>query len=508
MRQLRFLLLFSLHARHLSAWTCSDPEPPVAPAAAPAPGLSGVASEAPPPPRSPWILPTNASEVVELPVQSPPPPAAPRSQCPHAAAGLADWCDPAIWSGQGVPLGGGADVTVPAGAPVLLSACCLPAGAAFGRITIPAGAALVLSDSPLNFSARGVVVRGALTAGSPTCRLRSAIAITLVGSRPAPLQEARASSDAYAKGIVVEAGGALDLHGELFAPTWTRLAAAAAAGDRWIFTQQQLNWEPGQTFIVTTTAVKDARDYSETEERVIAEVRSLAGGMGAVRFEPPLNHSHYAGVEYQAEVALLSRRLTVAGAAADSPPTDAVAGLCPVPAVAAGQFSAGLPCPNASLTGYGGHIMVAGQSSSGRLSGVLLHRMGQTNYLARYPFHMHMLGTGGLQSYITGSAIWQSYYRCVSIHGTNSSTVSTNVAHDVVGYCYYLEDGVEENNTIANNLASLVHPLFDGARNYFAASGVGQSQEFFQNVETSSTLLLPADATASGYYIVRQRSHC
>ena len=310
----------------------------------------------------------------------------------------------------------------------------------------------MLSDSALNFSARGIVVRGALTGGSPTCRLRSAIAITLVGGRPAPARAASNASSAYAKAIVVEAGGALDLHAELYSPTWTRLAARAAAGDAWLFTQQHVNWEAGQTFIVTTTAVKDARDYSETEERVIAEVRSLANGMGALRFAPPLNFSHYAGAEYQAEVALLSRRTTVAGAAADSPPTDAAAGLCAAPAAAAGQFSAGLPCADAHLTGYGGHIMVAGGASAGRLSGVLLRRMGQTNYLARYPFHMHMLGEGGRRSYISHSAVWQSYYRCVSIHGTNSSHVEANVAHDVVGYCYYLEDGVEENNTLAHNL--------------------------------------------------------
>jgi len=255
---------------------------------------------------------------------------------------------------------------------------------------------------------------------------------------------------------------------------------------------------------VTTTAVKDARDYSETEERVIAEVRSLANGMGAIRFEPPLNFSHYAGREYQAEVGLLSRRLTVAGAAADSPPTDPPTRLCPVPAIAAGQFSAGLPCANDSLTGYGGHIMVAGAGSAGRLSSVLLRRMGQTNYLARYPFHMHMLREGGRHSYITGSAIWQSYYRCVSIHGTNSSSVWGNVAHDAIGHCYYFEDGVEENNTVAYNLASLVHPLFGGAGNFLPASGWGSSQDFRDNINVSSTLLLPADATASGYYITNK----
>ena len=46
-----------------------------------------------------------------------------------------------------------------------------------------------------------------------------------------------------------------------------------------------------------------------------------------------------------------------------------------------------------------------------------------------------------------------------------------------------------------------MHPLFGGDGNYFAASGVGQAQEFFANLRPSPTLLLPADATASGFYI-------
>jgi hypothetical protein len=237
LRRIALALLMCLAAAN----SCSDPEPPAAAAAALAPAVSAGATGAPPAPRAPWVFPFNASEAVMLPVQ-PPLPVVPRSECPHAAAGLRSWCDPAL----ALPLGGGADVTLPAGAPVLLSACCLPAGAAFGLITIPAGAALVLSDSPLSFSARGILVRGALTAGAPTCRLRSAITITLVGARPAPVQAADDNPDPLSKGIVVEAGGTLDLHAERFEPTWTRLAAPAARNDSWLFTQQQLNWEPGQ----------------------------------------------------------------------------------------------------------------------------------------------------------------------------------------------------------------------------------------------------------------------
>ena len=493
-----FLLLALALRTGRPSSTCPDPEPPLARSAAQlAPATPPPGCPAPPAPPPPWVFEHNASQSFTQPTQpSLLPPAAAaaaaaRTACPHLDPALTPWA---------LPTSG--DVTLPPGAAILLSACALPPNGslALRSLTIPAGARLVLGDAPLHLTAASIVVRGALTAGSPTCRLRSAINITLTGARPAPLQAAAAASDAYAKGIVVEGAGALDLHAERYAPTWTRLAAPASAGDAWVFLQAPVNWEPGQTFLVATTALKDARDYSETEELRLLCALTLPNGMAALHFTPPLRHSHYAGPEYQAEVALLSRRLTVAGSEADSEPTDAQPALC-APSPEQRPYFSALPCGNASLTGYGGHVMVAGPRAAGRLSGVLLLRMGQTNYLARYPFHLHMLNASGSGSYLQDSAVWRSYYRCASIHGTSSATVSANVAHDVVGHCFYLEDGVEENNTFAYNLASLVHPLFGGEGNYFPTSGPGQSQEFNANLGVSPTLTLPADATASGFYI-------
>ncbi len=468
---------------------------------APAAGTPGLPT--PPSPRSALIPASSASQTLRLPVQAtlsasytPS-----RTSCPHVDATLTAWSTPSLWPGGAPPLAAGEDVTLPPGR-ILLSACHVSGVLTFGKLTIPAGTTLVLSDSPLTLVASAIVVRGALAAGSPTCRLRSPVNITLTGSRPAPLASASLTSDPYAKGIVVEGAGSLDLHGELFSPTWARLAATAAAGDTWVFLQHPVNWEIGQTFIVTTTALKDSRAYSETEERVIHHAMTLPSGGAALHFLAPLLYSHYAGPEYQAEVGLLSRRLTVAGSAWDSPPTDPLPAECPASAAYSSYFTGSLPCGNTSLTGFGGHIMVMGQAgAAGRLSGVLLLRMGQTNYLARYPFHLHLVNASGSASFITDSSIWRSYYRCVSIHGTHGSLISANVAHDVTGHCYYLENGVEELNTFSYNLASLVHPLFGGASNFFPASGPGTSQEFSSSISVSPTLVLPADSTASGYYI-------
>jgi len=47
----------------------------------------------------------------------------------------------------------------------------------------------------------------------------------------------------------------------------------------------------------------------------------------------------------------------------------------------------------------------------------------------------------------------------MSIHGTNDVTVYGNVAFDIPGHAFYLEDGVEERNVIERNLAAYIHPI-------------------------------------------------
>ena len=105
-------------------------------------------------------------------------------------------------------------------------------------------------------------------------------------------------------------------------------------------------------------------------------------------------------------------------------------------------------------------------------------------------------GGGGAspRAYMRDSSVHRSYYRCVSIHGTHGALVEQNVAFDVIGHCYYLEDGVEERNRLLYNLAAHIH--FIGAPG--AGDGGGQ---FCADVQQSDTLTLPADVTASGFYV-------
>jgi hypothetical protein len=68
--------------------------------------------------------------------------------------------------------------------------------------------------------------------------------------------------------------------------------------------------------------------------------------------------------------------------------------------------------------------------------------------------------------------------------------VTENVAFNIIGSCYYLEDGIEENNTLSFNLAAYVH---------FIGEAPWSSLNYI-NYQTS-TLANPADVTAGGFYI-------
>lgn len=130
------------------------------------------------------------------------------------------------------------------------------------------------------------------------------------------------------------------------------------------------------------------------------------------------------------------------------------------------------------------------------VEGLELFRMGQTNVLGRYPMHMHLLGNCPT-CYFKDSSVHHSFYRCISVHGTNQSTVTENVAYDVTGFCYYLEDGVEHDNTISYNLAAHIHTLGPNI-----PSGWSQGlSDYDESAVAGQELTLPADVTASGFYI-------
>ena len=129
----------------------------------------------------------------------------------------------------------------------------------------PARLQLIIGEAddpttPIEIRFTGMVVSGALRAGSESCRLQSTIQMTLHGNDPSGGLDRPALRLAPSfKGIYVT--GTLELHGHLYHRTWTRLAAPIHQGDTSILLQHPVNWEPGQEILLVSTAMKDSRDW-------------------------------------------------------------------------------------------------------------------------------------------------------------------------------------------------------------------------------------------------------
>lgn len=72
------------------------------------------------------------------------------------------------------------------------------------------------------------------------------------------------------------------------------------------------------------------------------------------------------------------------------------------------------------------------------------------------------------------NSIHDTNFRCVTIHGTHGLLVEGNVAYKNLGHCYFLEDGVEQNNTLRENLAVLTLPKDFGQKVGSDASNTGK----------------------------------
>eukprot|EP00730_Choanoeca_flexa_P003190 TRINITY_DN11322_c0_g1_i3.p1 TRINITY_DN11322_c0_g1~~TRINITY_DN11322_c0_g1_i3.p1 ORF type:complete len:1438 (+),score=280.02 TRINITY_DN11322_c0_g1_i3:2619-6932(+) len=398
------------------------------------------------------VITDGATEVATIPRQSYTVPAASkqhsaRSACPFAEAGLVRWDAAATWPNGYLPVPG-ANVTLPENAKVLLRGCS-GLNYSYAVVTIPASSALIFDDADISFQAQEIKVYGRLAIGSETCPIYSNVHIRLLGDRYYHYKQGTS------KGIVSYSGSTLDMHGQWFA-SWTRLASTVFPGDDVIQLQDAVNWQAGMKIVLVTSIWRDEED----NQNQVVTIEGVSADGKRLKISPSAQHQHYAGQEYQVEVGLLTRRITI-----DS--------------------------DDSGVSGnFGGHMLVH-RGAIGRFQGVLAHNMGQTNQLARYPFHFHMMGTAPT-SYVKQCSVWKSNYRCVVVHGTNDTVISQNVAFDITGHCYYLEDGVEENNLIEYNLAAYVHVIGRPAQ------GWGQPGETF--IE-SPALLNPADASAAGFYI-------
>ncbi len=112
--------------------------------------------------------------------------------------------------------------------------------------------------------------------------------------------------------------------------------------------------------------------------------------------------------------------------------------------------------PETSLKNeYGAQIMVHSngmETLTARIEYVHFFNVGQAFQLGRYPIHFHLIGVVH-NSYIRGNAIQQSFNRACTIHGVHYLRVIGNIAYNVKGHNFFIEDAAETKNYLENNLA-------------------------------------------------------
>ncbi len=377
--------------------------------------------------------------------------------CAIAQAAPTNWSDPATWPNRKVPIAGD-KVTIGRDKDVILDV----SPPALGGLSID-GKLTFSNDADLELTTEWIMLHGELAIGSEARPHTRNATITFTNTVP--------NEDVMAgmgdRGIMIS-GGTLNLHGDR-THTWTKLSHTAKAGSTSIEVLDASGWRVGDEIVLASTDF----DPRQAERRTIAAISG-----NKITLDGKLDYMHFGeitfGVDERGEVGLLTRNIKI-------------------------QASA-----DAEQTYFGGHIM-AMPSSKMFVSGVELNRMGQHMTLARYPIHWHLVGDAQGQ-YIKNASIHDTFNRCVTVHGTNFLRVENNVTYNIVGHCFFLEDGIEHGNEFVRNLAiqTKCHPTMECVPVNLAANGeiVAEDPRALRQTSFSGkNTLLPSDNTVASYWI-------
>ena len=343
------------------------------------------------------------------------------------------WSDPATWP-NGVLPAAASNVLIPVGTTMLLDTV-TPA-----LSSLRVEGTLRFDEKDVTLESQWILVKGALEIGTEAQPFVHRATIILSGND--------STSDGTglnvgSKVLVIGETGRLDLHGRK-RTTWARLASTATKGATQIVLDRATDWAPGDRLTLAST------DYDplQAEEALVSSVNGTT-----LTLASPLTNMHFgelqtvAGqtIEERGEVGLLTHNVVVRG---DS---------------------------SSLTTAFGGHLFIM-RGASARIEGVEFTLMGQRKRLARYPVHWHMASDVPGQ-YARDNAIWRTFNRCLTIHGTHQLTVERNVCYDNLGHGIFMEDGIEHGNTVASNLVMLTR------------------------VPNAAYQVLPSDASAASYWI-------
>ncbi|CAI5519905.1 unnamed protein product [Closterium sp. Naga37s-1] len=365
-----------------------------------------------------------------------PPRESARMQIP---AGWKKWSDPATWPAGKVPGVGmnmGVNATVPCGVGVLLDT----------NVTLYLleinGWLKVEALGPLQVMAAFILNQGRVTVGTAAAPYRGRLTVNLTGAANelTITRPPAAPSQPRSVGVRVFAtvGGRLELNGMYGnAPSWTTLAATAAAGATSIRVKGDVTaWPVGGVIAIASTDFDRYQAENFTITSVTAgpgntTVLGLGGALAWMHWGEAVTSGAAGGgstVDEAAEVALLSRAIVIQG---HQNPEDPL---------------------------IGGHFMVMQTAERQLIKGVELVNMGQQGSLGRYPMHFHLCqDVSG--SVVSSCSVHDSNQRCYVVHGTWNLRLEWNLGVNTKGHCFLLEDAIEFGNTFVNNLGFLQEPV-------------------------------------------------
>ncbi|XP_077992871.1 fibrocystin-L-like [Glandiceps talaboti] len=259
--------------------------------------------------------------------------------------------------------------------------------------------------------------------------------------------------------------GTLDLHGIPVPVTWTYLAETAPADATEMTLMQSVTWQPGDQLVIATTNHRHSQGESE-----VLTITDVSDDGFTITFTPPLVYEHISVtetldgevLETRAEVGLLTHNVKVRGSVHDA--WTEVIEACPA------EFDTNQFATQTCFQGrfgeeigsdqFGSQIMIHARAQdqglvTGRIEYVEVTHAGQAFRLGRYPIHFHLNGDVS-GSYVRGCGIHHTFNRAVTIHTVHHLLVEHNVAYNVMGHAYFLEDGIETSNIIQYNLGVFV----------------------------------------------------
>jgi G8 domain-containing protein len=286
------------------------------------------------------------------------------------------------------------------------------------------------------------------------------------------------------KVLAVSYGGTLQLFGKKGATysnpepassdsgtSWGRLNGTIQKGATTLQVDRQVDWQPGDQIVVTTTdylpghsevlqiqtVSSDARTIGFTS---LAPTCSDAGGGVCwthngqaydLSIVPPRLGLGITSAETRAAVALLTRSIRIVSGGDKF--RDAF------PAESSGYF-------------FGGHTLVRQGVATYQVQGVEFYQLGQGGRIAHYPVHMHMARLTPPHTFVKDSSVHDSMTRWYVLHATHGVTLARNVGYQSIGHGYYIEDGTEINNRLLSNIGIFARAAVDNVQNPRQVPGI------------------------------------